>query len=165
MRILDEKGRLFGKLSIIDIMVVAAILVLATGFLYNRSAQHVRQIIMADTPLYVTFLVEGVRGYSVSAVSEGDIIFRQHERGALGRVYKIESGPAYDIMVLQDGTASLVPVENRYNMYITLECVGSVTDTGFFVNGTVQLSEGGRISIQSNNLLTMATVYRVMERE
>ena len=158
---IDEKGRLFGKISIIDILIILAVVLLAAGFIYNRTSQHVRQIISADTALYVTFLVEGVRDFSVLAVEEGDIFFRQHERVPLGRVARIETAPAYDIMVRSDGSAVYAPVEGRYNMYITLACVGSVTDTGFFINGTLQVSEGGRLSIQSNNLLTMAMVYRV----
>ena len=160
---IDEKGRLFGKVSIIDIVVVLAIAVLAAGFVYNRTAQHVRQIIMADTPLCVTFLVEGVREFSLEAVQEGDVFFRQHERVPLGTVTRIDTGPAYDIMVRTDGTAVYVPVEGRYNMYITLSGVGSVTDNGFFVNGTQQMAEGGRLSIQSNTLLTMAMVYNIKE--
>ena len=165
MGLIDSKGRIFGKVSLIDIFVILAVVVLAAGFIYSRTAQHLRQIIMADTPLYVTFLVEGVREFSLNAVNEGDIIFRQHERVALGRVAHIETGPAYDIMIRTDGTAIYAPVEDRFNMYITLECVGSITNTGFFINGTLQVAKGGRMSIQSNNLTTMAMVYQVSERE
>ena len=160
---IDEKGRLFGKISVIDIFVILAVIVLAAGFVYNRTSQHVRQIIMADTPMYVTFLVEGVRDFSLEAVQEGDIFFRQHERAPLGRVSRIEMGPAYGIMIRTDGTAEYVPMEGRFNMYITLSGVGSITDTGFFINGTQQMSEGGRISIQSNSFLAMAMVYQVGE--
>jgi len=161
---IDEKGRLFGKISLIDIFVVLAVIVLAVGFVYNRTSRHVRQMIMADTPMVVTFLVEGVRDFSLAAVDEGDIIFRQHERVPLGTVSSVAIGPAYDIVVRTDGTAAYVPVEDRFNMYITLAAVGSITDTGFFVNGTQQMAEGGRMSIQSNNFLTMAMIYQVSER-
>lgn len=159
----DKNGRLFGKVSIIDIVIVFAIVVLAAGFVYNRTAQHIRQIILADTPMYVTFLVEGVRDLSLDAVSEGDIIFRQHERVPLGTVSSIRTAPAHDIMIGTDGTAIYAPIEGRYNMYVTIEGVGSITDAGFFVNGTLQLATGSRLSIQSNTLLTMAMVYDIQE--
>jgi len=160
---IDEKGRLFGKVSLIDIFVILAVIVFAVGFVYNRTSQDIQRIIMADTPMYVTFLVEDVRDLSLSAVQEGDILFRQHERIPLGTVTNIETGPAYDIITRTDGTAALVPVDGRYNMYITLAAVGSITDRGFFVNGTQQMSVGGRISLQSNNLRTEAMVYAVSE--
>ena len=164
MKIVDEKGRLFGKVSLIDVFVILAVLVLALGYLYNRTSQDIQRIIRADTPMYVTFLVEGVRDFSLDAVQEGAIVFRQHERIPLGTVAYIDDGTAYDIIVREDGTAGLVPVENRYNMYITIYAVGSITDTGYFVNGTQQMAVGGRLSLQSNNLLTMAMIYAVGER-
>ncbi|MCL2398697.1 MAG: DUF4330 domain-containing protein [Defluviitaleaceae bacterium] len=164
MGLIDEKGRFFGKVSIIDIVIVLAIVVLVIGFVYNQTGQQIRQIIMADEPLYVTFLVEGVRRFSLDAVREGDVFFRQHERVPLGTVAHIDISPAHAIMTRTDGTAVFAPVEDRYNMYITLACVGSITDTGFFINGTLQVSEGGRLSIQSNNLLTMAMIYQVNQR-
>ena len=160
---IDEKGRIFGKVSLIDIVVILTVIVLVGGFVYNRTSQHVRQIIMADTPLYVTFLIEGVRDFSLEAVQDGDIFFRQHERIPLGSVTRIETGPAYDIMIRTDGTAAYVPIEDRFNLYITLACVGSITDTGFYVNGTQRMAIGGRMSIQSNTLLTMAMIYQVSE--
>jgi len=164
MNWIDSKGRIFGKISVIDIFVVLAILTLAIGFVYNRTSQDIRRIIIADEPLYVTFLVEGVREFSLSAVREGDVFFRQHERIPLGTVTHVETTPAYDIMNRTDGTAVYAPLEGRFNMHITLACIGSITDTGFFVNGTQQMSVGGRMSIQSNNLLTMAMVYQVSQR-
>jgi len=160
---IDEKGRLFGKISLIDIFVILAVIVFAVGFVYNRTSQDVQRIIMADTPMHVTFLVENVRDLSLGAVQEGDIIFRQHERIPLGTVTNIETSSAYDIITRADGTAALAPVEGRYNMYITLAATGSITDRGFFINGTQQMSVGGRLSLQSNNLNTVAMVYDVGE--
>jgi len=159
----DEKGRIGGKFSIIDILVVLAVVVLAFGFVYNRTSQDVRRIILAEEPMQVTFLIEGVREFSLDAVREGDVFFRQHERTPLGTVSHINSGQAYAIMTRADGTAVFAPVEGRFDMYITLSCVGSITDMGYFVNGTQQMSEGARMSIQSNNFLATAMVYSVRE--
>ena len=159
---IDEKGRLFGKLSIIDVLVVIALILLAVGFLYNRTSQNIRQIIAADTPVYVTFVVEGVRDFSFGAVDIGDVFFRQHERTVpLGIVTEVTRGPAYDIIAMVDGTAQYAPMIGRYNMYITLSGVGSVTDAGFFLNGTQQMSVGGSMTLQSNRFLTTVRVYDV----
>ena len=158
---MDEKGRLFGKISIIDIVVLLAIIISAAGFLYNRTAQDIRQIIAADTPIYVTFVVESVRELSFDAVSPGDVFFRQHERVPLGNVVEVTRGRAYDIIVLTDGSAVYAPMEGRYNMYITLSGIGSITDTGFFLNGTQQMSAGGTMAIQSNRFLATVKVHNV----
>ena len=163
---LDEKGRLFGKISVIDILVILAVFVLTAGFLYNRTSQNIRQIIAADTPIYVTFMVEGVRDFSFGAVDTGDVFFRQHERTIpLGTVTEVTRGPAYDIIILADGTAQYAPMVGRYNMFITLSGIGSITDAGFFLNGTQQMSVGGSMTLQSNRFLATVRVYDVIQSD
>jgi len=158
---MDNRGRLLGKISIIDIVVVLAVVMFVAGFLYNRTAQDIRQIIAANTPIYVTFVVESVREFSFDAVNEGDVLFRQHERVPLGNVVEVTRGQAYDIIVLTDGTVAYAPMEDRYNMYITISGIGSITDTGFFLNGTQQMSVGGGMTIQSNRFLATVRVHKV----
>jgi len=158
---LDEKGRLFGKISVIDFVVVLGIVVLAAGFVYNRTSQDIRQIIAANTPIYVTFVVENVRDLSFAGIEVGDTFFRQHERIPLGQVVQITQQPAYDIITATDGTASYAPIENRYNMHITILGTGSITDAGFFVNGTQQMSTGGTMALQSNRFLATVRIYDV----
>ena len=149
------------KFNIIDILVIVAVLVFAAGFLYNRTSQDIRQIIAADTPIYVTFRVEAVREFSFDAVSVGDVLFRQHERVPLGNVVEVTRGRAYDIIVLTDGSALYAPIEGRYNMYVTIEGTGSITDAGFFLNGTQQMSVGSGITVQSNRFLATVRVHEV----
>ena len=159
---LDDKGRIFGKVSVIDIFILLALILMAAGFIYNRTSQNIRQIIAADTPIYVTFVVTGVRDFSFGAVEAGDIFFRQHERTIpLGTVTEVTRGQAYDIITLFDGTAEYAPIIGRYNMYIIISGVGSITDTGYFLNGTQQMSVGGSMTLQSNRFLATARVHAV----
>ena len=159
---IDEKGRIYGKISVIDVFVLLAVLLMAAGFIYNRTSQNIRQIIAADTPIYVTFVVEGVRDFSFDAVGNGDVFFRQHERTVpLGTVTEVTRGQAYGIISMFDGTAVYAPIDGRYNMYITISGVGSITDTGYFLNGTQQMSRGGSMTLQSNRFLTTARVHAV----
>jgi len=160
---LDEKGRLFGRISIIDIFIIVAVIVLIGGYVFNRTSQDIQRVINPDTPIYLTVRVNGVRDFSLRAVEEGDIIFRQHERVPLGTVVSVEYEPAYSLAIRTDGTALMAPMEGRYTMYITISCIGSVTSTGYFVNGTLQMSVGGGLTIQSNQFFATATITDVRE--
>ncbi|MCL1987081.1 MAG: DUF4330 domain-containing protein [Firmicutes bacterium] len=158
---LDEKGRLFGKISVIDLIVILGVVILVAGFVYNRTSQNIRQIIAAETPIYVTFEVENVRDFSFASVEIGDTIFRQHERIPLGQVVQITQQPTNEITITSDGTAIYAPVENRYNMHITILATGSITDAGFFVNGTQQMATGGTMALQSNRFLATVRIFDV----
>jgi len=163
-KFIDEKGRLFGKISIIDIIIVIAVIGLGFGYVYKRTSAVVQQIITADTTFYVTLVAEKIRSFSVEAVNEGDIFYKQHEQQPLGKVIGIHSEQAKDIMLKTDGTAVLAPVEDRYDLYITLEVTGSINETGYYINGNMQISEGMDFTVLSNSLmLTLVNVYEINE--
>ena len=164
MRLIDEKGRLFRKLSVIDLFVVILVAGLIIGYLYKQTSADVIQIITANQKFYVTFLSEKVRSFSVEAVHEGDVFYKKHERQPLGCAVRVRYEQARDIMTKTDGTALLAPMEDRYNLFITLEVQGSINENGYYVNGNLQVSEGSDFTIHSNNLmLSIATIYEVSE--
>lgn len=163
MGIIDEQGRLFGRVSIIDLLIILAVIGLGLGYVYKKTSGEVQQIINADKTFYVTYACEQLREFTMNAVDEGDIFYRQYDRQPLGTVVKTDAEPAQDILYKTDGTAVLVPIEDRYAVYITLECKGSITDTGYYIYGSLPVAEGVYMAIQSNRLYLEGYVYEVSE--
>jgi hypothetical protein len=164
MTVIDEKGRLFGKVSLIDVLVVLAVLGLAAGFVYRQAAPGLQQILVADDTFYVTFVTQrGVRDFSVEAVDLGDVFHLQFDRQPLGTVVGIVAEPSLDLLRRQDGTVEMVPVEGRSDLYITLEVRGSITDRGYYVNGTQRMGVGSRMRLTSNRSLLAVFVHDVSE--
>ena len=164
MKIIDEKGRFFGKVSAIDLVLLLAVVVLVIGFIHNRTSDDIGPIVRADTPLYLSMYAGGVRRYTIDAVNEGDLIFRQLEPAqALGTVVQIEARPHYRIESTSCGNARLVQVENRYDLHMVLAARGTVAATGFFINGISQMSPGQRVPMQSNKMFTTFTITGVVE--
>jgi len=163
-KIIDQKGRLFGKINVIDLIVVLAIPALILGFLYNRSLQRVQDIIRADTPIYITFVAEGVRQFTVDSVSVGDVLYRRDEPShPLGTVISIDLSTHYSAEAATDGTVWRAPVEGFYNLYVVVAAQGTITGTGYFVGGTQQMSPGMRVPLQSNRISSTFSVRRVAE--
>lgn len=161
---MDKNGKILNKVSIIDILIILAILAVAVGFVYRQTNQRLGQIINPDTPFYVTIQGEGLRHFITDAIDVGDVVYRRHSRQPLGRVIQIDVEAAQDILLRTDGTASLVPSEGRYNIFITLESVGSITDVGFFVGGNDHIARGSEVELVSNRVfIPTATVYFVGE--
>ena len=154
---------MLGKASIIDIFVVLVALALLTGYAYRQVSPQVQRIITADQVFHVTFVAPQVRIFSVEAVKEGDVFYKQYERQALGPVVGIKHEQAYEVATRLDGTAVHVPMEGKYDLYITIESRGSINENGYFANGTQQLSVGSRFTLVSNTLETLAYVYSIQE--
>jgi len=161
---MDKKGRIFGKISIIDVIIVVTILAVAAGFVYRQTSESIGAIIHADTPFYVTIQGTGLRHFIVDAVDVGDVVYRRHSRQPLGRVVDIQVETARDLLHLSDGTVTLAPHEGRYDIFITVEAVGSVRDIGFFVGGNDHIARGSEVELVSNRVfIPTAEVYYVGE--
>jgi len=162
---IDKQGKLFGKVSVIDVIIVVAVLAMVAGFIYRQTSDRLDMIINPDTPFYVTIHGAGVRHFIADAVDVGDVVYRRHSRQAMGRVVDVSYETAMDILLRADGTAVLVPAEGRYDVFITLEAIGSITADGFFfVNGNDHIARGSEVELVSNRVfIPTAEVYFVGE--
>ena len=148
-----SNGKLFGKVSVIDVILVAAIVILAIGFIFTRTSSQIQQIIGANTPMEVIIQGEGVRQFIVDAIAEGDIMFRYHDRQALGTVTRVDVSPAMGYFHNPDGSVILAEMEGRYTIQIVLASVGSIRDNiGYFVNGNDHIAPGSEIALVSNRV-------------
>jgi len=150
---INSQGRIMGRVSIIDILIILAVLALALGFVYRRAAPGLQDILRPDEQFYIVFEVNRIRSViAADAIEVGDLMFRQHDTQPLGRIISIEKFPATDFMRRTDGSAIIAEMEDRYNLHITLESVGSITDSGFFVNGNDHIAASADVVIASNRV-------------
>lgn len=131
MKIIDNNGRLFGKISIIDVLVVAVVVVMAAA-LYVKSNQTHTGTSVVEEPITFQVLVEGVPGYIEAAIREEDQLYDKvyESGGPLGRVTGIEVLPGSELAEFDDGTVALAPVEDCVNLLLTVEGKGLVSEGG-----------------------------------
>ena len=159
--IIDEKGKLFGKISVVDILVVLIFAVAIGGFIYKFTAGNDALRITADSPITMTLRIKAIRQFAVDAVDIGDEIYERNGP-ILGRVVSVKSDGYRDTFDLNDGTQAYGDVENRYNLYITLESVGRISDDGYFINGSRQVAVGSEIKIRSDKINADSSVYELV---
>lgn len=159
---IDEKGRIFKRFSIIDMIIVLAVLAVIAGFLYRQTSDSLADIINPTTPFYVTISGTGIRHFITDAVEVGDIMYRRHSRQAIGRVVDVVVETSYAPLLRSDGTAVLAPMEGRYDIFITLESIGSVSEGRFLINGNDHVARGSEVELVSNRVfIPTAEVYAV----
>ena len=161
---IDNQGRIKGRVSIVDIIIVLAIVALVAGLIYRQATPHLADILRPDDEFYVTFEVRRMRDIIVdNSVEIGDVLFRQHDRSQpLGTIVAIERFPATDILPRTDGTAVLATMEQRYNLHITIAAIGTVAAGGYFVNGVDHMAPGSEIALINNRVIfPFGRVYSV----
>lgn len=162
MKIIDKKGRLFGFINILDLIVLVLIVGLGASFAFKTATNENVTLLGASQTFYITFRIERVRDFSVNAVNTGDIIYEQHAQ-VLGKTVNVWTEEPHEVVALNDGTAEYFPMEGKYDLFITVEATGTVNSGGFYVNGNNQVSAGKDMKIQSNMVYTSARVFSVTE--
>jgi len=158
---IDKNGRLFGKLSMLDIAVVLLFVAMVAAFVLRGGTTTFEQVMGANQEFEVVLAIENVRIYSVNAVNEGDMIFEQHA-GLLGQVIDFWHEPASDIVRRDDASFVVMESEYRYNLFIRLQSQGFINETsGFYIGGNNHVVPGQTIRIQSQNMISVMTVHEV----
>lgn len=138
---IDQHGRLFGKISIIDVLVIVAVLFL-TGAVYMKN--NVLETTATTTPdQEILLLVElkMVPLYAVEALAIGDTFYdKDHATGgAIGQVVDIEVIPGSTSAALIDGSLSLVTSESEVNVLVTLSCRGNYSNGRYVINRVYEI--------------------------
>ena len=163
---MDNSGRIKGRVSLVDIFLVVAFIALVAGFVHRQASGRLGDILRPSTPIELVIRGEGLRHFITDSVSVGDVMFRQHDRTAIGTVTNVEVTPFVNYLHRSDGTAELVVSEARYAIYVTLDTIGTVTERGFFINGLDHMALGGHISLVSNRVIIPdGRVFSVVQKE
>ena len=122
MKILDRDGRLFGKISIIDVIVILVVAVLAAAIYVKSQMPQTGNSVSTTTVVYQMKLINQPE-YMLSAIQVGDQLYDKERStgGALGTITDIEISEGTEQGELDDGTVAYVPAEGCYDILLTIE--------------------------------------------
>ena len=139
--IMDEKGKLFGKVSIVDILIVVVV-VLALAVIGVKSTKPLIQgKAGSEVVCDYTITVRGIRDLSVNAVKEGAMVFDSKDN-PIGEVVGKSVQPARGLIKKTDGTFVYAEKPDKYDMELKIKGDGVLNDAGVFLGGKYQITLG-----------------------
>lgn len=142
MKFLDSKGRLFGKVSLLDLGAIVVILAAFAGiFLFPGTSGSVAQVNVSTKPVEVSVIVRGLSVLNpddfvqqLQEAQQTDIVIRNQPYGKID-VKTVERLPRTLAIPQPDGTVAAMPdprSEELYsiNMMVTLGGDAQITDNG-----------------------------------
>jgi len=137
--IIDSNGRLFGKVSIIDVLIVA--LVIAAGFFLA-----VRYLSSRDNPigpgssldeLEIKFYAEEVNNFVADAIKEGDAVKEFAQYANFGTVVNVEKADSIAWIGDFDGIINASSKDGHFSsVTVTMRVRGRINEIGFDLDGT-----------------------------
>ena len=136
MKIIDNNGRLFGKISIIDVVVLLLAVVLATAlYMKTHTKPHTSTEIASDTITF-TYFCRGIPEYVKDGLRVGDQIFDVENLavGSLGEIVDLQFFPGTEYKKTDSGFVGFVPVEECVDILVTVRGQGIITGDTYQIN-------------------------------
>ena len=160
-KFIDERGRFFGVISVIDVLVVVIVLVLGAAVYMRFFENEQTATAVSNDEFSYQVMLRNVRSMTADAIRVGDSIYDTENGTLLGVVTNIETADAQRQLALEDGTYVMVPVENRYDVTITLDVSGLISNGRYYAARTYELSVNSDISFYTKYLSTSGVVWKI----
>ena len=141
MKLIDNNGRLFGRISVIDLLVILVVAVMAFALHAKNNTFAVTASSGSGTTITFTALAENVELQLADAVAVGDKLYdKDHSTGgAIGTIDSIARLESGKTEKLSNGTYARLTNDAACNLLITVECTGSVTGGVYSINRVYEL--------------------------
>ena len=138
-KLLDDKGRLFGIINIIDIAVILIVLLLAAAVYVKYNVLEKTSVSAENTPITYEITIEGIRQSALDTLRSGDTLYSA-EGGAIGVISAVSSNPAREKSPLMDGSFVISEIPERYDVTLVIQADGIKKDGRCYVNRTYELN-------------------------
>ncbi len=148
--ILDKKGKLFGKVSIIDVIIVAVILIAILGVYYKFQKSATVTPFSTLDKIQLTLQTDDVDKFAVDALEVGDVVKDWKANVVLGTLKEIRVGEAIIEKFNSDGEVVLSSRDDHVSVELVVEGEGIYSEHGassfggnsYFINRSSEISVG-----------------------
>ena len=157
MKWIDEKGRLFGKLNLFDLLILLVLVVGVVGMAFRLVIRASNKAETQTAVYTVTF--SNLEECHATAFAEGDPIYE--ENVLLGTVTGVEVSPAKTAKLQLDGTVALEEHLLYYDVELTFTTDRLLAEGGYAIDGQEMLA--GTSHIFSNGFAAATGVIREVQ--
>lgn len=159
-KIIDSKGKLFGKINIIDLAVIIAVVVLAlfTFVKFDRNDQITR----SDKVIEYTVLVKQIRQPTVDAMNKNFKDIKEPDtQKALGDITDVKLSKSKEIITLANGYYKEIERYDLFDLLMTLRVQGTETEDNYYTLNGKKLIVGETITLNNQYVTSYGVVKSV----
>ncbi len=149
MRFLDDKGRIFGKISIIDFLVIVVLVAAAVWFGYSMFGKNLQSDVaerQQETEIIV--VITGIRTTTAEAISKGGKIFEFKTGACIGEIVEVQTEPAGIWLVEGDGRWVKTESRDRVDAFVKIRGTVRIGENVITMNG-VEIRVGGSLNLKT----------------
>lgn len=157
---IDNKGRLFGKVSIVDILIVLVVVIAAAGIGYKFKSSP----LLKQDKLEVVLFIEEAPEYTAPAIKVGDTIREVAKGGTLGTVTDIVVGDSIAYAANDQGQYVKSSKEGYKSIKITASALGTFSSNGVKFNNA-DYYIGSNYEFRVGNVALYGRIMSISKKE
>ena len=158
---MDKNGKLFGKISILDLFVVVLILGVIVGTTYRYTSSETAETLRGNTTIQYNLRISGVRDFTLENYHIGLECFDTATNESLGVITAIRVEPLREIMETLSGELAWAERTDVIDIFLDIEATGIETEQSYLLNGTYELKAGSEILMSTKYIYVMTTVESI----
>lgn len=139
---LDKKGKLFGKISVIDLGIIILLIVFALGVYLKFGVLEQTNTSTTNEKITFTLKIPAVRMLYFDQLKVGDAMYESTDNTRIGEITDVYYEDAEVTYVDLDGQSVNGPAEGRYDIYVTVEGEGAISGGRYLMNRTYEIGVG-----------------------
>lgn len=162
---INKDGKLFGKISVIDIIVVLFVAVAALG-IYSRFFVGNEKVETASSHIEYKMKVAEVRKGTVDALFEyKGPVYDFTTKEYMGEITEVTYTDMFKGVETVNGQMVKSEVPDRYNVTVTVRVDGKINSTGYYTANNQVVAAGSNMIFLSKAAKTTGTILDVYEVE
>jgi hypothetical protein len=158
--IIDNKGKLFGKVSIIDILIVFVFIGIIAGVGYKFTRSKTPTVFTKQDTLRVEYFVEEALDATANSIKVGDRAKEAVQNASFGTVTDLKIDKSVSYAATDDGEIKLTNKPGYSSVVITMEAKGIYGSFGTTIDNT-EYYIGSYITLRVGNAAFYGRITRI----
>ncbi|MBT9166866.1 MAG: hypothetical protein DDT19_00190 [Syntrophomonadaceae bacterium] len=162
MKLVDDKGKLFGLINIIDLIVLVFVVALVLGGAYRIYGPRQNGDIFQQEgdAVQLKGRVFDVSQYTVDVIQKGDILIDTAAQLPFGEIISVETVPHRRLVDTAEGKVMLSEVPERFDVILSIKGMAQVSEYAIRI-ASHDVRVGSRIVLGARDYMIATTILRV----
>lgn len=161
MKLIDEKGKIFGKVSFIDlfaiiIVIMISVLLLQKGFLNSQLHENIGE----EKTVQVTVLLQKLTEKQVNVLQEGSGKLQKTGRNADVNIVGIEVEQGKELVETKDGGIVIATNPMLFDAKVFVEGIGEITSERIVIDN-LEVRIGTELRLMTKQFEGLGIVYNI----
>lgn len=159
-KLIDNNGKIFGKINIIDLCVIILLLIVAFGTAYKFKSHKVN-ITGGSKKIQYQVLIKDVKSTSAKFYKKNLLVCDSKTSTALGTIKNVTINDYYDMVTDINGIMHKAKKPGKIQILLDIETNGIETDQAYLIGGTYELKSGADIYILTKYSDVIGTIENI----